>query len=398
MAPSLSLSCNNSDKTVRTLSPTYPPLYAIGLMSGTSLDGVDIALLHTNGEALKKLGPSLFLAYTRQQRAILTQATREARQWAFDEKASPNWRKAQNCLDNAHINAVQQFLASHNLTPDNIDLIGYHGQTLLHRAPTQNAKGRSLQIGDGQKLAQAVGIDVIYDFRQNDISHGGHGAPLAPIYHKALCAYHKLLLPCLILNIGGVANFTYIDEGVLIASDCGPGNGLLDEWIYQHTQELYDEGGKISAQGTIDEGLVQNWLKRDFFTRKWPKSADRWDFDILSDLNTKSLADGAATLCAFTTLAITQAVKALQKKGLCSPKKLIISGGGRHNKTLLKQLTANLPQIAITAAHEIGISGDDMEAQAFAYLAVRSHYKLPLSFTQTTNAPFALTGGTLARV
>jgi anhydro-N-acetylmuramic acid kinase len=267
------------------------------------------------------------------------------------------------------------------------DLIGFHGHTILHRPQDR----QTLQIGDGARLAQMTGIDVVGDFRSNDVGAGGQGAPLVPIFHAALA--EGMDKPLAVLNIGGVANVTYIGpHGGLLAFDTGPGNALLDDWMLAMTGYPIDLDGQMAADGQIDEGAVQEFLDHSWFAAKPPKSLDRDEFAMLAKglMGGLSAPDGAATLCAFTVGAVVRAVDFLPR----IPKRWLVSGGGRKNKTMMAELARHLG-VPVDPVEAVGWKGDALEAQAFAYLAARSVSGLPLSFPSTTGVPEPTPGGRL---
>ena len=246
-----------------------------------------------------------------------------------------------------------------------------------------------MQIGDAQKLALETGIDVVADFRSADMKAGGEGAPLAPIYHHALVRKARLDLPLAIVNIGGVANITFIDEDELIAFDTGPGNGLMDEWMERHLGQAYDEGGRIAMKGKVSEASLLFYLRDDFFSKAPPKSLDRYDFNLEPILGL-SIEDGMASLVEFTARAIIKARDHLPS----DPKCWIICGGGRHNHFLVRRLSALAPKPVIIA-EKMGWLGDMIEAQCFAFLAIRSLRGLALSFPSTTGCAKPMSGGVL---
>jgi anhydro-N-acetylmuramic acid kinase len=265
-------------------------LRVIGLMSGTSLDGVDAAWLETDGEALGAFGPSLTLPYDPSLRAALRRMLDRAPGLAPDD---PDLLDATRRLTEAHNEAVRRIGRP-------CDLIGFHGQTILH----DPARRRTWQIGDAGALASAVGAPVAHAFREADVAAGGEGAPLAPLFHAALA--RDLPKPLAVLNIGGVANVTFLgSDGVIAACDTGPGNALLDDWVVQQTGEAFDAGGALARSGRVREALIARWLARPYFARPLPKSLDRLAFHgVMADLVGLSAADGAATLAAFTARAV----------------------------------------------------------------------------------------------
>jgi anhydro-N-acetylmuramic acid kinase len=364
---------------------------AIGLMSGTSQDGVDVALIDTDGESIAQFGATACRPYTKEERTLLRSATAAAANLT-ERTARPDIvAKAEALVNEAHAEAVQSFLAANSLPPQSVAAIGFHGQTLLHRPE----RGLTLQIGDGQQLARQLGIPVVYDFRAADVTAGGQGAPLAPIFHRALVRSLDAEPPVAVLNLGGVANVTYIDGDTLIACDTGPGNALLDDFLRLRTGQPLDTDGRQAAAGAIDEATIAQLMTHPFFAAPPPKSLDRNDFrgwvgDVLDGIG---IADGAATLTALTAAAVARIVPLLPRP----PKTWIVAGGGARNPTLMRMLAERLAPAHIEAAHEAGWSIDSLEAQAFAYLAVRSLRGLPITFPGTTGVSQPLTGGVLAR-
>ncbi len=360
---------------------------AIGLMSGTSLDGVDAAIIETDGESQVKTGAFVTIPYNEADRDTVRAC------FGLQERGSPLVREAERIITDAHIAAVKELLSKTDAKPD---LIGFHGQTIFH-APEN---GITIQIGDAQRLADECGIDVIADFRTNDVEAGGEGAPLAPIYHAARIKNAGVATPCAVLNIGGVANVTWIGEGDedLLAFDCGPGNALMDDWILSRTGNRFDEDGKIAASGKPITRFLDAWLSHPYFERVPPKSLDRdeWDVAQLGRVNegmdNVSTEDGAATLLAFTAESIIKSLEHMPGK----PRWWYVCGGGRHNKALMNALTEKLGPV-VHSVDDLGWNGDATEAECFAYLAVRSALNKPLSFPKTTGVSRGLTGGVLFR-
>jgi anhydro-N-acetylmuramic acid kinase len=361
---------------------------AIGLMSGTSLDGVDVALLETDGERVERLGPTGYRPYSDEERAFLAAALEDAAGMEGRQDRRGRLAQAEELITRAHAEAVEAFLSHNGLTAAEIDVIGFHGQTVLHR-PEQ---GLTVQLGDGAALARRIGAPVVYDLRAADVAAGGQGAPLVPVFHRALIDAAGIEPPVAVLNIGGVANVTLVgrDES-LTAFDTGPGNALLDDWMRERTGVPFDDGGRMAAKGRPDEPLLAWLLTHPYFVRRPPKSLDRNWFShrIVGHLSTE---DGAATLAAFTARAIARAVDFSAEP----PKRWIVAGGGAQNGEILRLLRDQLG-VEITPADEIGWSAAFLEAQAFAYLAARSLKGLPLTFPSTTGVPQAATGGVLAR-
>jgi len=364
---------------------------AVGLMSGTSQDGVDVALIDSDGERIAQLGATACRPYSKTERTLLRRATAAAVNLS-ERTARPGVvAKAERLINDAHAEAEESFLAANGLQRGEVAVIGFHGQTLLHR-PEQRF---TLQIGDGGALAARLAIPVVYDFRAADVAAGGQGAPLAPVFHRALVRRLQHASPIAVLNLGGVANVTYIDGEELIACDTGPGNALLDDFLRLRTGAPLDTDGRIAASGTIDEKMIERLLVHPFFALPPPKSLDRnafrgWVGDTLDGIDVEN---GAATLTALTAAAAARIVPHLPRP----PANWIVAGGGTRNPTLLRMLTERLAPARVESAHAVGWSIDSLEAQAFAYLAVRSLRGLPITFPATTGAPRSLTGGVLAR-
>lgn len=353
---------------------------AIGLMSGTSMDGIDAALIVTDGSSIAEVGPSLTAHYGADLRVRLQSVVGR-------REPHPEVDSVARAVTDAHIRAVRLLLAKAGRPASSIDLIGFHGHTILH-APEDR---RTWQIGDAARLAQATGIDVIADFRSADVAAGGQGAPLAPLMHAAITG--NLVGPVGLLNIGGVANLTWVGEDRrLIAFDTGPGNALIDDWLQQRTGARFDRGGVLAARGKPDPAALGHWLEDPYFAALPPKSLDRDAFQrrVLGDLATRSLSveDGCATLAAFTAQSITMARRFLP----VPPRRWLVTGGGRHNASLMGMLGRDL-NVPVDPVERIGWDGDALEAQCFALLAVRSVLGLAITFPSTTGAPEAMTGG-----
>jgi anhydro-N-acetylmuramic acid kinase len=369
-------------------------LRAIGLMSGTSLDGVDVALLDTDGEGIVARGPYFFRPYGGSEHALLREALAAAAALT-DRTARPGiLAAAETMVTDAHAVAVEEFLRRHALAAHDIDVIGFHGQTVLHRPKSR----LTVQIGDGPALARRLGIAVVHDFRAADVATGGEGAPLVPIYHRALVQALARPQPIAVLNIGGVANVTFIaGNDPPVACDTGPGNALIDDFMRQRAGAPQDANGVTAARGRIDEAAVARVLAHPFFAAPPPKSLDRNDFGewtaAQASLARLDDADGAATLTAVTAASIAAIVPHLPKP----PRAWIVCGGGANNHTLLRMLAQRLAPATVETANDVGWNADAIEAEAFAYLAVRSLRGLPLTFPTTTGVPQPMPGGVLAR-
>jgi anhydro-N-acetylmuramic acid kinase len=418
-------------------------MLSIGLMSGTSMDGIDAALLNTDGKtAITELG-NIFLPYPQEMRILLKaaeNATREAggdlarAQHAFPDILIEYLKNALGLPDSLIANKVKEIawyfhqqenlavtfsqivrrstelhaLAVDNLlkktghTPNQIDVIGYHGQTLLHR-PSQKI---TIQVGDGKLLAELTGITTVNDFRSRDVAAGGQGAPFAPLYHQALALRDKKI-PAAVINCGGIANITFIygeNTDEILGFDTGPGNGLIDRCVKQHTQgmEHMDFNGQYGMQGTVNNDIIAKLYQhaitqQDFFNRKPPKSLDIGDLYYLPELYLLPLPDACRTLAAFTADSIVNSLCAF---GTVTPKYIILAGGGWNNPVICNELARRLKQkisapIEILTADEVGWNSQAMEAQVFAYLAVRSLHKLPISVPATTFVSEPLSGGVI---
>ncbi|NOT71072.1 MAG: anhydro-N-acetylmuramic acid kinase [Hyphomicrobium sp.] len=358
---------------------------ALGLMSGTSLDGIDVAMIETDGESQVVRGPAMTFAYEAEMRQVLTAAIADAR-GLQDRWARPGCLKqAERQMTEAHASAVDAFLGQRGIDRGAIDVIGFHGQTVLHRPGGQ----LTVQLGLGGVLADLTRVPVVYDLRGADVAAGGQGAPLVPVYHQALTA--KLSQrPMAVVNIGGVANVTWIGrDGRLIAFDTGPGNALIDDWMMRRTNRACDLDGASAARGRVLDDILHAYLNDPFFAEPPPKSLDRNAF-TLEPFQGVSLEDGAATLAAFTAGAIAKAREHMPEE----PALWIVAGGGRRNKTIMR-LLAGTVQNAVIPAETAGLDGDSLEAEAWAYLAVRSMKRLAITFPGTTGVAAPMTGGTL---
>lgn len=375
------------------------PMRALGLMSGTSIDGIDVALLETDGEAEVERGPAMTFPYPEETRALLREALAHARS-IRDRRERPGMLPvAERAVTELHAAAIAAFLRKTGIARAEIDVIGFHGHTVLHR-PEERL---SVQIGDGPLLAELALIDVVYDLRAADLAAGGQGAPLVPVYHRALLG-SRPERPLAVLNIGGVANVTFIGRnGALIAFDTGPGNALLDDFISTRTGEPCDRDGAVAARGRVDEELEHCFLSHSYFKALPPKSLDRNAFspacagsgaasELWARLDRLCLEDGAATLAAFTASSIARSREHFPEE----PQLWVVSGGGRRNRTLMSMIAARV-QNAVIPAEAAGLDGDSLEAEAWAYLAVRARNGLAITFPGTTGVPRPTNGGVLAK-
>lgn len=363
-------------------------LLAVGLMSGTSLDGIDVAFLKSDGVRIERVGTPFHMAYNDEQKSQLQRALFEAKQEKRPTHTNLFINGLEDILTDLHHKAVIKALSLNNIEKTDIDVVGFHGQTLLH-GPDE---GWSWQIGSGRKLANDLNIKVVNDFRRYDVENGGQGAPFVPIYHHALLSSYETDYPIAVLNIGGVANLTWIsgeEAASLVAFDTGPGNALLDDWIRKKSEFPCDKDGFFSKKGVVDNELIHLWMKDHFFKKLPPKSLDRNAFDV-SSIEKLSIEDGAATLCAFTVKTIKEA------EALCPQivKNWFVCGGGANNPTLMEMLSDNLAG-TVNKVSDIGFDGDFTEAEAFAYLAVRKLYDLPITFPGTTGIKAPSPGGVI---
>lgn len=367
---------------------------AIGLMSGTSMDGIDVALIETDGETVSHFGPSAVHAYREHEIAILRRAMEEAQALRVRTDRPGAIAEAEAVSTMLHASAVKTFLAVNGIDRSTIDVIGYHGQTVLHR-PNDRL---TIQLGDGGALAHETGIPVVYDFRAADVAAGGQGAPLVPVFHRALVRPLDRPHPVAVLNLGGVANITFIDGASdPVACDTGPANALIDDFMRARNGASRDEEGRAAAAGQADQAAIALLLRHPFFARPAPKSLDRNDFRewvaAHAALAEKSIEDGAATLTMLTAATVARIVDVLPR----APQSWILAGGGACNPTLVRMLKERLAPARVETADQVGWSVDALEAQAFAFLAVRSLKGLPLTFPTTTGVPEPMRGGVPVR-
>ncbi|KQT60612.1 anhydro-N-acetylmuramic acid kinase [Aureimonas sp. Leaf460] len=361
-------------------------------MSGTSMDGIDVALVKTDGESIVERGPSAAYPLDAAFRRRLEAGLEDAKAIVRRGERPGDLANLEREITDLHADAVRAFARETGIDLGTVDLVGFHGQTVLHRP----AERLTVQLGDGPRLAAALGRPVVHDMRAADVAAGGQGAPLVPAYHAALAAGLAQDLrrePVVFVNIGGISNVTYIDgAGDPIAFDSGPGNALLDRWVQNEVGISYDQGGAIAAEGGILDELAAAYLGSPFFAKPAPKSLDRFDFPM-PPAGSGSLEDVARTLCFVAAQAILKSAEHMPK----APKLWIICGGGRKHPAILGDLVEGAGSDArVMTAEEAGFDGDAMEAEAWAYLAVRSARGLALTFPTTTGAPVAMTGGLIA--
>lgn len=377
-------------------------LWALGLMSGTSLDGVDAALLKTDGESILEFGPSAEMPYHEGAANWAMEVTRNwslYRQRVRGDDMAVELLNAENEVIRNHAAAVAGMLTrpKYLVQPPLPDVIGFHGQTVAHSP----ANGWTWQIGDGGALARALNRTVVWDFRTADVMAGGEGAPLAPFFHFALARHIGATEPVVFLNIGGVANVTWVDpsksspeeEGALVAFDTGPGNALLNDWMDRRTGKPLDRDGKAAAAGRVDPARLKLNSASAYLNRKPPKSLDRNEFEaMLKVVDGLSAEDGAATLTALTVECIADSLRHMPSR----PSRWLVCGGGRKNRTMMRMLSERL-EGKVETVEAAGLDGDMIEAQAFAFLAVRVLYGLPTSAPGTTGCREPVVGGQIAR-
>jgi anhydro-N-acetylmuramic acid kinase len=363
---------------------------AIGLMSGTSLDGVDVALIETDGERIAGFGPVGYRPYSDDEQTLLRQALADG-VGLTDRTARPGvLAEAEDFVTRVHAETVEAFLEAENIDRADVAVVGFHGQTVLHKP----ASRLTVQIGDGAALARRLGMPVAYDFRAADVAAGGQGAPLVPVFHQALARSITRPHPIAVLNVGGVANVTFVNGGDPVACDTGPGNALIDDFMRARTGAPLDRDGDEASRGTVDEGFVERVLAHAFFDQTCPKSLDRNAFAFANmGLPDFTVANGAATLSALTAASVARVVKRLPEP----PRSWIVAGGGARNPTLMKMLSDRLAPAIVETADAVGWSSQSIEAQAFAYLAVRTQQGLPITFPLTTGVHEPMTGGIVAR-
>lgn len=357
------------------------PWRALGAMSGTSLDGVDAAVVETDGHTIFGFGETWYRAYSDAERAVLRAA--------LGRWQGPEVEAAAAVVDGAHAQALAGF--------DGIDLVGFHGQTLAH-----DPRGRgTLQVGNGAALAEALSLPVVWDFRSDDVSMGGEGAPLAPFFHFACARWIGATGPVCFLNLGGVGNLTWVDPGcagpevpgALLAFDTGPANAPVDDLVQARLGLAMDAGGALAARGEVETGALELFLAEPFFARIPPKSLDRNDFaEMIGLVGELGDADAAATLTAMCAAGVAQGMEHCPRP----PERVLVTGGGRLNPVLMQMLRVSL-DCPVEPVEAVGLNGDMLEAQAFAYLAVRVARGLPTSGPGTTGVP-ALVGGGIVSV
>lgn len=355
---------------------------AIGVISGTSMDGIDVALVETDGDRTVAPGPGRTYPYPESTRSKLLAVVAEAERARSEPLAD-----LEGEVTDAHAGAVEGFLADFGIARDEVALVGLHGQTVYHRPEARFTR----QLGFGDRVAARLGIDTVCRFRHADVASGGEGAPFAPLYHRALAS--GLPHPLMVLNLGGVGNVTFIDGETVIAFDTGPASALLDDFLLRRRGAPFDADGRLAASGRADPALVEAFMRNPFFDRPAPKSLDRNDFHRrAAGVEALGDADGAATLSAFTIESVAAALRHVPNR----PRRWLVTGGGRRNGFFMERLRERLGA-AVEPVEAVGWDGDYLEAQCFGYLAVRSARGLPLSLPTTTGVPRPMPGGELCR-
>jgi anhydro-N-acetylmuramic acid kinase len=370
----------NSGKTTKPGPPPQaaPLLRALGVISGTSMDAIDVALVETDGvHHVRPLGGASY-AYPPELRAALQAVIADPARAEHNPLA-----EIEAAVTDAFSAAIQRYLTENGIPPASINLVGSHGQTIFHRPERRITR----QLGDGARMAAALGLPVVDRFRHADIAAGGQGAPLVPLYHAALA--HGLGTPLIVLNLGGVANITYLDGDTILACDTGPASALIDDAMLRHFRLAYDADGRIAASGTVHGETLATLMANPFFAAPPPKSLDRNDFHARARIM-EALApeDQIATLTAFTVKATAAILDHLPVR----PLRWLVTGGGRHNAAMMRGFSGALG-VPVEPVEAVGWNGDLLEAECFAYLAVRSQRGLPLSLPTTTGVPAPMPGG-----
>jgi anhydro-N-acetylmuramic acid kinase len=368
-------------------------IWAVGLMTGTVLDGnIDVALLKTDGEGIERFGPYRLAPYPADIRRMLEETLDQARKWNFEGPEPAIFAEAEQALTRAQSAAVRELVESSGMRLDDIGIVGFHGQSVLHRAPQPGRIGATRQLGDGRLMHDILRVPVAYDFRSADVRAGGQGAPLAALYHEALLRMIGATDGrTAVLNLGGVANVTWWDGAeTLVAFDAGPANAPINDFIKARGLGDMDRDGTLALRGTVDEERLARLLRHPYLAAPYPKSLDRFDF-LASMADGLGMEDGAATLTAFTASAVGKALDLLPRR----PERIVVCGGGRHNPAIMAMLRTRA-RVDAVPAETVGWRGDAIEAECFAFLAVRVMRGMPISFPTTTGAPHPMTGGVLA--
>jgi len=361
--------------------------YSLGLMSGTSIDGIDASIIRSDGEQFLEIIDDVYLKYDPKLRDKLKRTIDSCFSKSQLTKLFIDIKAVEKEMTIFHAKACKLIIKKNKKI--NVDLIGFHGQTILHKPK----EGYSIQIGNSHLLSKMTNKIVVSNFRENDILHGGNGAPLVPLYHKLLSSKIKLNFPLAFINIGGISNITYIEnKKKLISFDTGPGNYLIDQWIKRKSKMNFDNKGLIAQSGNLKKNILKKFLNDPYYNKKPPKSLDVKDFDLI-DLNTLSLKDGCRTLSMLTVESICKSVDKLKKV----PKNILFSGGGRKNKFIIGEIK-NKINTPVYLIDEFNFDGDFIESQAFAYLAIRSFLKKVITLPETTGVKKPCTGGSIYKI
>ena len=364
----------------------------LGFMTGTSLDAVDMAVVETDGEEITGLGPAGEKKLDPAARALVERAIADALRLKEGDPTPASFAPAAVAIAAEHVAAGEAFMRRHAILPQDLDVIGLQGQTVLHAPPgPDRPAGRTIQLIDAYAVAGGLGVPTVYDLRSDDVAAGGQGAPLAPVYHAALVRYSALHTPTAVLNLGGVGNLTLVRaDGVLEAFDTGPANGMIDLLVQDRTERRFDDGGALARAGQVQERILNAYLDHPYFRIRGPKSLDRFDFP-LNRVVSLSLEDAAATLTAFAAEAVWRGLQT------CSeiPLRLVVTGGGRLNPALMDAVRERVA-LPVLTAEDVDWRGDSIEAEAFAFLGARAYLGLPISFPGTTGVPEPMTGGRIA--
>ena len=355
----------------------------IGLMSGTSVDGIDACLIYTNGQKIIRTNYNFITAYSKKTKSLIHEILANPTKFTKDKKTLS---QIEHKITIEHINVVKKLIKNSNVKPY---LIGFHGQTIFHDPKNK----LSIQLGDAKMMAEKLKIKIVFDFRKKDIENGGQGAPLAPIYHKSLIKELKVGIPAIVINIGGITNLSYWDGKKLIGFDVGPGNNLMDNFMKIFFKKSCDKDGKLAGKGNPNQKLINEYCNDDFFKKSPPKSLEREQLisnDTYKKIMSLPPADCMATLSLLTTETIRLSLKFLPAK----PKTIIVVGGGQHNKILLKNIRETF-KLKVYLCADFGLNGDFIEAELIGYLAARRYYNLPSTFSSTTGSKLDVVNGTI---
>ena len=369
--------------------------YSLGLMSGTSMDGIDMSIIRSDGEQFIELIDNMYLKYEDQLKAKLIKTISLCSSKEYFSKMQDKFNELEKEITHCHLKACKLIVSKNK--DINIDLIGFHGQTVIHKPKD----GYSIQIGDAQLLSNFTNKIVISNFREKDILNGGQGAPLSSIYHQLILNTIKSILPSAVINIGGISNITYVDKfNKMISFDIGPGNCLIDQWVRNKTGKEFDKDGILAKSGQINQNILNKFLSCPYYKKKFPKSLDIKDFN-LKDLNDLSFEDGCATLSMLTVKSIGAALNNFKNQ----PNLVLLTGGGRKNRYIFDNIKKEfgnsimlIDDFNLRGDFSTGLNGDFIESQAFAYLAIRSYLKKFITFPNTTGVSKPCLGGLVYKV